>query len=143
MNFKKMAAESPEKYPARMGQAWDEEETVKLLKSLQKKKSIGEIATEHERTPGAINARRRQLAADYWFNDNRSLEEIEKYTGLTRQEIEGVIQKRIAAQKVKEAAKKFVAPAATTASLATSNEVIDILKDIQAKLTILVEKLAS
>ena len=76
------------KYPARMGKGWDQEEIVKLLDSIRNKKSIEEIATEHERTVGGINSRRRGIATDYYFNNNLSIDKIQKFTGLTGEEIE-------------------------------------------------------
>ena len=64
---------------SRMGKRWNEEETIKLLKSIQMKKSIEEIAKEHDRTIGGINSHIEKMATDYHFNDKRSIEEIEKY----------------------------------------------------------------
>ena len=90
--FQKMVEKDPTKYPARMGKKWDDDEVLKLLTSIQKKKTISEIATEHQRTIGAINSERRKLAAEYWFNDKRSIEEIIKFTGLTKEEIEDTIR---------------------------------------------------
>ena len=84
----------PVLYPERMGAKWDDDEVLKLLKSIRKKKSIYDIAIEHQRTTGAINSRRRKLAVDYWFNDKRPIEEIIKFTGLTREEIETAIKRR-------------------------------------------------
>ena len=38
--FLKMVEKDPTKYPARMGKKWDDDEVLKLLKSIQKKKTI-------------------------------------------------------------------------------------------------------
>ena len=65
-----------EKNIARRGKKWDYDEVLQLLSSIRKKKSIEDIAIEHQRTIGAINSERRKLAADYWFNDKRPIEEI-------------------------------------------------------------------
>lgn len=92
----------PCKYPTRLGQPWKEDEVVKLLTSIQKKKSVEEIAKEHDRTVGGINAYIRKLAVDYHMNDNRTMEEIQKYTGLTKEQIEDAIKKN----KSKAAIKK-------------------------------------
>ena len=36
--YQKMVEKDPTKYPARMGKKWDDDEVLKLLKSIQKKK---------------------------------------------------------------------------------------------------------
>lgn len=155
--FQKMLEKDPTKYPARMGKKWDDDEVLKLLTSIQKKKTISEIATEHQRTTGAINSERRKLAADYWFNDKRPIEEIIKFTGLTKEEIEDTIKRRTAAKefKTKEtltqdtikkitAAKEFKTKQTVTKDLvefpSDMKEVITLLKDIQSKLSFLIEK---
>ena len=129
------------KYPARLGQPWKEEEVVKLLTSIQKKKSIEDIAKEHDRTVGGINSYIRKLAADYHFHDKRPIEEIQKFTGLTKEEIEDVIKRR----ELKDAAKKSAEPVESNIKkeeLPTMLEVVSLLKDIQSKLNILLEKVA-
>ena len=92
----------PSKYPSNMGKAWKEDEVIKLLTSIQKKKSIEAIASEHGRTVGGINSRRRHIAADYYFNDKRPIDEIVKFTGLTVLEVHDAINRREKAAKVKE-----------------------------------------
>lgn len=82
------------KHPSRIGQPWKDEEIEKLLRNIQKKKTMEEIAKEHERTIGGIYSRIREIAADYHFNDNRPIEEIQKYTGITKEEIEDAIKRR-------------------------------------------------
>jgi hypothetical protein len=127
-----------------MGKRWNEEETIKLLKSIQKKKSIEEIAKEHDRTIGGINSHIEKMATDYHFNDKRSIEEIEKFTGLTKEEIEFAIKKR----EYKDAAKKLSEPKVVEKKkiieeeLPTMLEVVSLLKDIQSKLNMLLEKVA-
>ena len=92
--YQKMFEKDPTKYPARLGKKWENEEVNKLLSSIRNKKSIADIATEHERTIGGINGRRKQMAADYWFNDKKSMEEIQNITGLSKGEIEEAIDRR-------------------------------------------------
>ena len=120
------------KYPARMGQSWGDDEVIKLLTSIQKKKSIEEISEEHERTVGSINSYLRKLALDYHRNDKRPIEEIQKFTGLTRYQIEDVIQKHEVRESVIRVKKEDP----------TMTEVVSLLKDIQEKLNILLEKVA-
>ena len=135
--FLTMVEKDPSKYPARMGKKWDDAEVLKLLKSIQKKKSISDIAIEHERTIGGINSERRKLAADYWFNDKRPVEEIIKFTGLTKNEIEEAIRKRDANNEFKQTKKAIEELLEPPSDM---KEVITILKDIQSKLTILMDK---
>jgi hypothetical protein len=131
-------------HPSRMGKGWNEEEDIKLLKSIQKKKPIEEIAKEHDRTVGGINSHIQKMAADYHFNDKRSIEEIQKFTGFTKEQIEFAIKKR----EFKDAAKKLSEPKVVEKKkiieeeLPTMVEVVALLKDIQSKLNMLLEKVA-
>jgi predicted transcriptional regulator len=137
----------PSNYPTRLGQPWKDDEILKLLTSIQKKKSIEEIAKEHDRTEGGINSYIKKLAADYYFNDKRPIEEIQKFTGLTKEEIEDAIKMRERKNTVKkscETSKPKVAKQkkATEEELPTMLEVVSLLKDIQTKLNTLLEKVA-
>jgi len=93
------------KHPSRLGQPWKAGEIEKLLASIQQKKSIVDIASEHQRTVGGINSRRRELAANYHFKEKRSIEEIQTLTGLTENEVKDAISKR----KVKDAIRRRTA----------------------------------
>ena len=92
--------------PARRGEPWSEDEIQKLLQAVRRKETHTQIALAHERTQGAIRSRLRELAADYYFNDNRPLDEIMKFTGLDSETITDAISKRQwrMDQKVKEQA---------------------------------------
>jgi hypothetical protein len=127
----------PSKYPARLGKPWKEDEILKLLNSIKEKKSIETIAAEHERTVGGINSYRKKLAVDYHFNDQRPMEQIERFTGLTREEIEEAIQ-RHASKPSKKAKNQEVEEQAGP----TMTEVMAALKDIQGKLNYLLDKVA-
>lgn len=132
------------KHPSRIGQPWKDEEIEKLLRNIQKKKTMEEIAKEHERTIGGIYSRIREIAADYHFNDNRPIEEIQKYTGLTKEEIEDAIKRR----KFNEALKKPhvslqpkpVIEKPKEQEMPTMLEVVSLLRDIQGKLNLLLER---
>ena len=137
----------PSKYPTRLGQPWKEDEVIKLLTSIQKKKSVEDIAKEHDRTVGGINSYIRKLAVDYHINDKRPLEEIQKFTGLTKEQIDEAIKKH----DVKCAKKKFsetteheveIIKKTTEEKMPTMIEVVTLLKDIQGKLNMLIEKVA-
>lgn len=88
--------------PSRRGQPWIDDEIQNLLQAVRKKESIEQIAQKHERTPGGIRARLRELAADYYFNDNRPIDEIMKFTGLDAETISDAISKRQYVMDLKE-----------------------------------------
>ncbi len=142
MNTRGMYGLDPSKYPSRMGQPWKDDEIDKLLVSIQKKKSIEEIAKDHNRTEGGIRSYINKLASDYHFNDKRPIEEIQKITGLTKEEIEDAIKRREYSVKkdVDKKTKSIAKPFSDNES--TMKEVVSILKDIQEKLNMLLEKVA-
>jgi len=91
------------------GTHWSDEEVRRLLSGIHKKKSVKEIASEHERTPGAIKAQLKKMAADYWFHDWRTVDQIMVYTGLTKREVEGAIKHRHATYPIIEENNTIVA----------------------------------
>lgn len=144
----------PTKYP-RMGQPWEDDEIVKLLDSIQKKKSIEEIAKEHERTNGSISSCLRRIAVDYHFNNKMPLEKIQKYTGLSIDKINEGIKRRESQKSIKK--KVFTTKISGDRQLEgeplpkisgdkedekepTIKELYTMLKDIQNKLNMLLEK---
>lgn len=80
--------------PANLGKKWSDEEIQKLLQAVKRKETIQQIATAHERTPGGIRCRLKDLAADYYFNDNRPIQEIMKFTGLDIETVTDAISRR-------------------------------------------------
>jgi hypothetical protein len=84
----------PSKYPARMGKPWDDEEVIKMLIAIRKKKTIKEISEVHQRTTGGINSKLRGLAVDYFYNDEKPISEIEKITGLSGKVIQEAVDKK-------------------------------------------------
>ena len=90
------------KYPSRLGAPWTDEERIKLLNFIKKNESIDNIAKSHERTKGGITAQLKQLATDYYCNDNKSIPEIQIITGLTKESIIDAIEKREWKNKQKE-----------------------------------------
>ena len=138
----------PSKYPTRMGEVWKEDEVIKLLASIKKKKSIIDIAKEHNRTIGGIRSYIRKLAADYHFNDKRPIEEIQRFTGLTKEQIEDAIKKREIKNSIKQSKEScknnnlFVVEEKKITNDAAPSilEVVILLKDIKEKLNILLEK---
>lgn len=90
------------KYPYRLGAPWKDEELIQLLTSVKNKESIQEIAKKHSRTEGGIISRLRVLAAEYYTNDDKSIEEIKVITGLDKDSIIDAIQRRELADRRKE-----------------------------------------
>ena len=124
--------------PSRRGQPWSDDEIQNLLQAVRKKESIEQIAQKHERTPGGIRSRLRELAADYYFNDNRPIDEIMKYTGLDSGTISDAISKRQYAMDLKEKKEKINPsnPMIQTTLLLSSSEArqegsIALLKEIR------------
>jgi hypothetical protein len=130
--------------PPRNGVKWKSDEIIQLLEEVSYK-SITDIAKIHERTPNSITAKLNSLAADYFFNDNKSIDEIVELVGLPKPAVDAAIQKRILENKeankpkAKEKAKepkvnaKKVEPDAETESEIEDPmaEILEILKDIQ------------
>ena len=81
-------------HPARRGKQWDDEEIIKMLMAIQKKKPTKEIAEIHQRTVGGVTSKLRGLAVDYYNNDKKPIEEIEKITGLSATIIQEAITKK-------------------------------------------------
>jgi len=80
--------------PARNGAQWKDEEVIKMLIAIRKKKTIKEIAEAHERTTGGIHSKLKGLAVDYFYNDEKPISEIEKITGLSSQVIQEAVNKK-------------------------------------------------
>jgi GxxExxY protein len=73
---------------------WLDEDVLDLLKCVQRKDSIEQISAKFNRPYSAVLGKLKSLAADYFFNDKRPFEEIIKFTGLGRDEINDAIAKR-------------------------------------------------
>jgi len=80
--------------PARNGVQWKDEEVIKMLMAIRKKKTVKEIADVHERTTGGIQSKLKSLAVDYFYNDAKSISEIEKITGLSGKVIQEAVDKK-------------------------------------------------
>lgn len=132
--FENMVKTEPSKYPARMGQKWEEDEELKLLTLVRQKKTVDDIAKEHERTPGGIYSHLRVLAAEYWYGDKLPIEEIARITGLTHSQIEDAIKKRTPLKEKKNTIKPIEKPS-------EMKELISLLKEMNSKLSILLERI--
>lgn len=136
--------------PSRHGQPWSSEEIQNLLQGVRKKHTIPTIASEHERTSGSIRAKLRQLAADYYFNDNRPLEEIMKFTGLDSETIADAIAKRqyeMDMKEKKEAEVKtmkpitdFMAPKPVEQKREYMTEILGEIRDMMKEMLVLMKE---
>jgi predicted RNase H-like nuclease (RuvC/YqgF family) len=97
---------NPSMYPSRLGAPWTDEERIKLLNSIKKNELVSNIAKSHNRTEGGITAQLKQLATDYYCNDNKSIPEIQIITGLTKDTIIDAIQRREWKNQQKESKNK-------------------------------------
>ena len=132
---------NPGKYPGRMGKAWSQDEEQQLLREIQKKVPEEMIAELHERSIGSIHSRLREIAANYYFNNNLQLNEIQKFTGLTIDEISDAISRReyrmqMKEKKTNEKTVSQVPPIQETIKEEKSDtkEIISLLKDIKGLL---------
>ena len=88
--------------PINHGKPWSDDEILRLLQAVKRKESIQQIAETHRRTLGGIRARLRSLAADYYYNDNRPIEQIMTFTGLSKDQVIDAITKRANAMKFQD-----------------------------------------
>ncbi len=153
--YRHMALENPGKYPENMGKAWSDEEIIELLLEIRDKKSHQEIAEKHKRTIGGITSRLRQLAWEY-HTEGKTLEQIQKYTGLSKDTILDSITKHEVQEARKEKKKETkckiqdIQKRQTTLEIqkgfqveVPENEVLKYLKEIHSMLKELTSKAAS
>lgn len=105
----------------RMGKAWTDEEALSLLTKIQRGRSIYDIAIKHQRSYGEIHSKLYELAAQYYYYENRQVDEIKSFTGLSTDQIMQAI--RIWYYRMKYVRRE-----------PTLSEIMDVLKDIQARL---------
>ena len=123
---------SKEDLPRNTGKAWEDTEVGQLLQEIHKKVSLEEIAKIHERTLGGIRSRLRVVACDY-YDEGRSLEEIQKFTGLDITTIQAAIQKRKIARQPKKESPPIQSPPSQ------EEDTLSVLKDIRSLLEQLVK----
>ena len=130
----KRAGEQLSGKPANVGKPWTEEEIKKLLAGVSKGCSMNTLAINHQRTVGGITGRLREMAADYYCNNEMSIEKIQKFTGLSKEDIAESISRRTWKE---EQAKNRPTKAPKARQPSEPNdlkEVLEILKDIQTTL---------
>jgi hypothetical protein len=143
MDIKKgMYGLEKDKYPANMGKPWLDDEILQLLQEIRKKKTIEEIAEQHQRTIGGINSRLKELAADY-HNEGRAIEDIQKFTGLTAEQVKDAIERRRVGEigKKRREENRATGKPYTQAEVQPSmKDIMIVLKDVQRKLAMILEK---
>jgi hypothetical protein len=75
----------------RVGNRWTPEEVQQLLDAVQAGKTNYQIAATHKRTVGAIYARLKKIAVEYYTLRKKSIYEIHRITGLTLEQIQEAI----------------------------------------------------
>ena len=121
--FKTLRDENPEKYPSKLGEKWSDEEESKLRQAIKMGIPKNEISKTLGRTIGGINSQRRKIAAEYYFNDKKQIDEIMKITGLTKEEIEDTIERRKNYNNIKENT--------NIESLEIPSDIIELKKDVK------------
>jgi hypothetical protein len=132
--YANLKAQNPEKY-ANLGKSWKDDEVAQLLGEVQKKMTNNQISEIHKRSVGSIRAKLMSIAADYYFNDERPIDEIKRYTGLTVEDISDAISKRqhmteMAANKKPKARLVAEAEAPTIPTGATKTDFYDAIKEL-------------
>jgi hypothetical protein len=136
--YSKLVESNPVKYPANIGKVWLDDEIVRLLKSVKDKKTHNEIATEHGRTLGGIVSRLKSIAADYYFDDLMSIDDIQQMTGLNKKKISNAIANRelqnykkvVKAVSIKVAKAGSVTGAAVNGKIENINAKIDTVVSV-------------
>jgi len=77
-----------------MGKPWKSEEQQQLLKGIQDKIQMEDIAKAHKRTIGGIRSRLREIAVTYYLKESKPINEICVLTGLSKDDvIDGIIRR--------------------------------------------------
>jgi predicted DNA-binding protein YlxM (UPF0122 family) len=137
--FEKMAEANPDKYPSRMGKAWDDNENKKLLQSIQKGISIEDIAKDHSRTVGGINGRLKHLAFEY-YNKDYEIEDIQELTGLSEDEIADAIARGTSKLNKTNKPSKVV-KTNKRSDVDKSTQIINVLNDMKSSIDTLIKLL--
>ena len=119
--LKMIKEKNPDKeYPSNFGTKWTAEEETTLLEELNKNMEIVLIATNHNRTPGSIHARRKDIAYKM-HTSGIDMQEIIQKTKLNKEQItETIIKKEF--QNENKAVKKVIKP--------PSSEIMELKKEI-------------
>ena len=117
------------------GKSWKEDEVIQLLLEVRQKKTVQTIAEIHKRTVGGIYSRLRQLAWEF-HNEDKTLEQIERYTVLPEFEIRKTIaahHNAIVSKEKRIETKKLIRENKNSVDSNTNilQEILSALKDIK------------
>ena len=122
------------KIPLKRGKKWSEEEDAQMLNLLKDKKTYEDISNVIDRTPNAVKCHIEKLVYDSYTNNTETLDEISKWSGLTKAEIDYVIViNNNKANKVKQKEK-------THNDLSELKHITSLLNDIQTKVNKIMDK---
>lgn len=126
-------------------QTWTDDEIVQLLKLVHAKKSVDEIAAIHLRTEEMIISKLKAIAVDYHVYDKRSLSQIEKFTGLSKDTILAAIAENEKQDNLTSDDMKTVATVApiTCSAEPFIKEIMTVMKTIQHDMKNILEKIDS
>lgn len=122
------------KLPSKKGKKWTDDEQEQMLTLIGKKKSIEDISEILERTPGGVKSHLEKMVYDSFTHNEATLDEISKWSGLTKEEIDYAITMNAKrASKPKPTKEKHT-------ELTDLKQIIALLTDIQAKVNKMMEK---
>lgn len=123
-----------ESAPARMGQSWSDKDVEVLLLRVKEKKSTKDIAIELERSVGAVKAHKLKLAIDACINKGMDVDSAIETYGVSKTQLESALEK-------KNGDKKVVKGDDNKKENGSSNEMVELLKEIHATLKTVLEKM--
>lgn len=124
-----------DKMPAKRGKKWTDEDDEQMLKLISEKKSVEDISELLERTPNGVKSHLDKMVYDSYL-EKKSFDEIGKWSGLTKSEIEYVISVN---------SKREIRPKANNkdkekqTELSELKQIINLLTDIQTKVNKMME----
>jgi hypothetical protein len=123
---------------------WEPDEIIKLLKAIDQKHTLEQIALAHNRSPKNIESQLKNIILEKHDAKTHTVEELIKLTGLTEETIVDAIMRhetrknRIVNTRKKESREQKEEPKIDTND--TMKEMLSVLKDIQGMMRYLVSK---
>lgn len=115
-----------------MGKPWKSEEQEQLLKGIQDKIQMEDIAKAHKRTIGGIRSRLREIAANYYLKESKPINEICVLTGLSKDDVIDGINRREHRDELKANKKPKANPKSESSEL---QEILVLLKTIEKRVS--------
>jgi hypothetical protein len=127
--YRKMVTENPEKYPARMGMYWTEDEVSSIVRDSRSGDTISTIAMRQQRTESSILGKICNVAYKMHLGGKR-LDHIVEFTGLDAAIIQAFINRKT--QKSDKSDKSVEPTIAAKKTEPTMSEVVAMIADIHA-----------